>query len=306
MTSDLVLDEPDDFDTADLHALSRLVFWAGMLGGRVILSSATITPSLAQGLFIAYREGREHYRRNRGPARPLPVVCAWFDEFGCHAEDVADRDAFAEQHDAFARGRLRRLAQQEIRRKPIILAVDGCPAENEARLDFWAERSGPLLRSCTPPTTRRMRQQGNGSASGWRAWPTSSLWSGRRSACCVTGRRCGNALASLLLPFPISHADAFGAGKRAGSFADAKRRGCGLSGATRRASSSGPFPERDHVVIVMATSVAEVGRDHDYDWAVVEPSSMRSLIQLAGRVRRHRAGSPASPNIFCWTGTCAR
>jgi CRISPR-associated endonuclease/helicase Cas3 len=43
--------------------------------------------------------------------------------------------------------------------------------------------------------------------------------------------------------------------------------------------------------------VAEVGRDHDYDWAVVEPSSMRSIIQLAGRVRRHRSGAVQVPNI---------
>jgi len=48
---------------------------------------------------------------------------------------------------------------------------------------------------------------------------------------------------------------------------------------------------------VLATAVAEVGRDHDYDWAIVEPSSMRSIIQLAGRVRRHRAGPCDRPNI---------
>ena len=299
MTSDLVLDEPDDFDTADLHALSRLVFWAGMLGGRVILSSATITPSLAQGLFIAYREGREHYRRNRGPARPLPVVCAWFDEFGCHAEDVADRDAFAEQHDAFARGRLRRLAQQEIRRKPIILAVDGCPAENEARLDFWAEKirtavaelhaahhttdaaTGkrisfglarmaniePLVR-----TAQRLLRDGP---------PVRGMhW----HLCCYHSR------------YPMLMRSALESAldrllTRKGADADFLAQ----PGVRRLLARS---PERDHVVIVMATSVAEVGRDHDYDWAVVEPSSMRSLIQLAGRVRRHRAGSPASPNIF--------
>src|SRR5690606_12584157 len=41
-----------------------------------------------------------------------------------------------------------------------------------------------------------------------------------------------------------------------------------------------------------------VGRDHDYDWAVVEPSSMRSLIQLAGRIRRHRIGEVTTPNLL--------
>jgi CRISPR-associated endonuclease/helicase Cas3 len=51
------------------------------------------------------------------------------------------------------------------------------------------------------------------------------------------------------------------------------------------------------IFILVATPVEEVGRDHDFDWAVVEPSSYRSIIQLAGRVRRHRAGEVANPNV---------
>lgn len=56
--------------------------------------------------------------------------------------------------------------------------------------------------------------------------------------------------------------------------------------------------EADHLFIVLGSPVTEVGRDHDYDWAVVEPSSMRSLIQLLGRVRRHRPGEVLSPNVL--------
>src|SRR5699024_7087046 len=37
--------------------------------------------------------------------------------------------------------------------------------------------------------------------------------------------------------------------------------------------------EHDQLFIVLASPVCEVGRDWDADWAVVEPSSMRSLIQ---------------------------
>ncbi|MGB1272032.1 MAG: hypothetical protein ACPG5T_08165, partial [Endozoicomonas sp.] len=46
--------------------------------------------------------------------------------------------------------------------------------------------------------------------------------------------------------------------------------------------------KQHHIFIVLATAVAEVGRDHDYDWAIIEPSSMRSIIQLVGRIWRHR------------------
>ena len=53
-----------------------------------------------------------------------------------------------------------------------------------------------------------------------------------------------------------------------------------------------------HIFVVLASPVAEVGRDHDYDWAIIEPSSMRSIIQIAGRVLRHRDKIPEQPNIF--------
>jgi CRISPR-associated endonuclease/helicase Cas3 len=58
------------------------------------------------------------------------------------------------------------------------------------------------------------------------------------------------------------------------------------------------YAELDHVFIVLGSPVTEVGRDHDYDWAIVEPSSMRSLIQLAGRIRRHRDGECTTPNLL--------
>ncbi len=40
--------------------------------------------------------------------------------------------------------------------------------------------------------------------------------------------------------------------------------------------------------IVVATPVEEIGRDHDFDWAIIEPSSAQSIVQTAGRVNRHR------------------
>jgi CRISPR-associated endonuclease/helicase Cas3 len=55
---------------------------------------------------------------------------------------------------------------------------------------------------------------------------------------------------------------------------------------------------QNHIFVVIASPVAEVGRDHDFDWAIVEPSSMRSIIQLAGRVLRHRPLVPLETNIL--------
>jgi CRISPR-associated endonuclease/helicase Cas3 len=49
--------------------------------------------------------------------------------------------------------------------------------------------------------------------------------------------------------------------------------------------------------IVIATPVEEIGRDHDFDWAVIEPSSAQSIVQAAGRVNRHRLRTVGHPNI---------
>lgn len=49
--------------------------------------------------------------------------------------------------------------------------------------------------------------------------------------------------------------------------------------------------------IVVATPVEEVGRDHDFDWAIIEPSSTQSIVQTAGRVQRHRNHHVQQPNV---------
>jgi CRISPR-associated endonuclease/helicase Cas3 len=110
LTSDLVLDEPDDFGLEDLPALCRLVNWAGMLGSRVLLSSATLPPSLVKALFTAYAAGRTEYNRSCGiPGLSLPICCAWFDEFGVAQSDHDQAAVFQIAHQDFVRSRVARL-----------------------------------------------------------------------------------------------------------------------------------------------------------------------------------------------------
>ena len=131
MSGDLVLDEPDDFDIDDLPALTRLVHWAGLLGARVLLSSATLPPALVHGLFEAYRNGRQHYQCNRGAAAVgAGICCAWVDEFDVQQTDCAEGVSFLQAHTAFATRRAQRLGQAEVRRRAVLVPLDltGKPA----------------------------------------------------------------------------------------------------------------------------------------------------------------------------------
>ena len=309
MSGDLVLDEPDDFDLADLPALTRLVHWAGLLGARVLLSSATLPPALVQGLFEAYRNGRHHFQRNCG-ARPggsesPPVVCcAWVDEFHQQAQDCPEATDFEQAHAIFVarrHGALTKLAATP-RRRAALLPLVGPEKARPKDLPALAAVVAPQIIAAAL-SLHRAHHSLDPRGSGKRrvsfglvrmanieplfevalALYRQTLPAGVRVHLCVYHSR-----HPLLVRSAIEQQ---------------------LDQALQRHDPQAVFQlpdirarldasaETDHLFIVLGSPVTEVGRDHDYDWAVVEPSSMRSLIQLAGRVRRHRPEAVATSNI---------
>lgn len=297
LTADLVLDEPDDFDLADLPALTRLVHWAGLLGSRVLLSSATLPPALLRALFEAYRAGRAVYRQNRGaPDTSADICCAWFDEFTCSASQQVDADAFARQHSAFIDKRLTALSKQPVRRRARIVTVN---ASSKQRLAICTELAQQL-----PGWMSELHQRHHSTAS--------------------DGRRVSFGLLRMANIDPLIelaqalHAQGAPEGLRLHLCVYHSHFPLLLRSAIERQLDSllrrhdpqavfeqptvrdalARYPEADHLFVVLASPVAEVGRDHDYDWAIVEPSSMRSIIQLAGRIRRHRPGACEADNLY--------
>lgn len=302
MSSDLVLDEPDDFDLGDLPALGRLVHWAGLLGSRVLLSSATLAPALVQGLFEAYLAGRREYAKNRGAqpgnGAPPAVCCLWLDEHDQRHADCPSANTFMAQHTSYVQGRSQRLASvAEVRRRAALLPLHIANAQDtEARHAGFAQavlNAAMALHahhhSLDPHSGKRISfglvRMANieplvdvalalfrqGVTAGWQVH------------LCVYHARF-----PLLLRSAIEQRLDAVLNRRAPDavFDRPDLRQC-----------IDTYEAADQMFIVLGSPVTEVGRDHDYDWAVVEPSSMRSLIQLAGRVRRHRAGTCSQPNI---------
>lgn len=301
MTSDLVLDEIDDFDINDLPALTRLVHWAGMLGSRVLLSSATLPPALVRGLFDAYRDGRTQYQRNRGePGRPVEVCCAWFDEHERQHSDCVDGAAFEAAHGRFASGRfqrLQRMAETSVRRRAEIVPLEGLGQRRDEIRQAFTERLRDLAsnlhahhHSVDPHSGKRVSfgliRMANIDPIFDIALALLRLGAqeGQRIHLCVY-----HSQHPLLVRSAIERRldRTLDRNKEMAVFELPEIRRC-----------LDASPEIDQLFIVLGSPVTEVGRDHDYDWAIVEPSSMRSMIQLAGRVRRHRDGECTTPNIL--------
>ncbi len=143
LTSDLVLDEPDDFGLDDLPALCRLVNWAGMLGSRVLLSSATIPPSLANALYQAYQAGWEQFSYANNPDWNKTITCAWFDEFGSDSEAVSEPPSFKKKHSKFVKNRNGKLNKETgAKRKGKLLEVETVNDESTEKTLAEAIRQG--------------------------------------------------------------------------------------------------------------------------------------------------------------------
>ena len=289
LTSDLVLDEIDDYGPEDLVALCRLVHVAGAGGGRVIVSSATMTAMLASELFRAYRDGLTIHAAMTGRVSDFAVPC-------CYATDAvtaqtaflaADGDAYAKElagATTAAAAAIR--ARTPVRRAGLLMVADATSelAFNE-RIVEGVGRAHAAHAQRDPKTSIRA------SAGVVRFSNVAGATSFARY---LLEAAVGEDLEVVVVPYvgtllpPVRHL--------------VERT---LDGMLKRSCSepvddpifrpASPIRARldacnkqSLVIVVVTTSMEEVGRDHDFDWAISEIGSARGLVQLAGRVRRHR------------------
>lgn len=303
LSGDLVLDEPDDFDLSDLPALTRLVHWAGLLGARVLLSSATLPPALVQGLFEAYAQGRSQFQANRSahpvePGAATPVCCLWIDEFAQRQALCADGLTFEEAHQGFVLQRAQALAQQAQtrRRRLALVALEGLSVRRD---EACAALATAILQSVVGlHTQHHSLDPQTGKRVSFGLVRMANVEPLIQVALALFAQGAPQGLRIHLCVYHSRHPLLIRSAIERQLDATLKRQQpeAVFSLPAVRARLDGNA-EDDQLFIVLGSPVTEVGRDHDYDWAVVEPSSVRSLIQLLGRVRRHRTGDCGSTNV---------
>lgn len=288
MSSDLVIDEIDDFDNEDLIAIGRLIHLAGMLGRKVMISSATIPPDMAEGYFNVYQAGWRIFAQMRG--KKISVGCAWIDEFETKAKTLDSIEGYAKEHEKFIKKRIANLAVQVVKRKANIApcstdvdlyfdAIKQAILEKHQHHHFEDPKTGKKISlgvvrvanidPCAALTRYLLQNYtGQGYEIKAMAYHSQQVLLMRHTQeqylDSILKRKNGNdhILEDRVIREHIDQSNA------------------------------------NHLIFVLvATPVEEVGRDHDFDWAVIEPSSYRSFIQLAGRVLRHREKEVTEPNI---------
>lgn len=308
LSSDLVIDEVDDFDGKDLIAIGRLIHLAGMLGRKVMISSATIPPAVAEGFFNAYQEGWRLHTAFKNTSSP--IVCAWVDEFTTQVNQLDKTDSsglcrqYKDTHQQFIDKRIDKLQRQIIRRKAYIVPCQDIYQDVKNNAESRQERYFEKMQQAAISLHQLHHLIDNDT--------------GKKISFGVI--RMANIppcikLSKYLIksPWPENITPKIMAYHSRQVLLLRSQQEKHLDDVLKREKEIDGIPHplrnsiiRDHIkttptenilFILVATPVEEVGRDHDFDWAVIEPSSYRSIIQLGGRVRRHRQSGVDQANI---------
>jgi CRISPR-associated endonuclease/helicase Cas3 len=286
--SDLILDEIDSYDPKAMVAVLRLVQMAGLFGRNVISSSATLARPVATALCRAYRSGIVMRAALDGQAEGS-FLCALID-------DRLDPEVFiCKEQSEFE-------TCYDARIVKLLAALQG-QTFRIPRLVTIAAPTEVAWREAIAQAVVQLHQDN--------AWPFAR-----------TGKRVSFGLVRIANIRPAIETarfladqfpDAYVACYHAADFTIQRflkeRRLDQLL--TRKNGNGNSHIETDANIgervsrtdspdvkfIVVATPVEEIGRDHDFDWAVIEPSSTQSIVQTAGRVNRHRLLPRTVPNI---------
>lgn len=279
--SDLVLDEVDSYEPDALVAVLRLVQMVGLMGRSVICSSATLPQPVAEAVFRAFRSGVD--MRCSLEERQARFGVAIVDDRTAPSIFASDAD-LPGQFAAHIR-RLLAASRQTVRR---------------AWVQPVGARSGAAFHEAIAEAVVRLHK-----AHAWIEPGGKRLSFGLvRVANIKTAILTARALAQA---FPHSrvacyHAQEFRIQryvkeKRLDFLLNRKRGDNHIVTDKEIAALLAMSAAPDVPFIVVATPVEEIGRDHDFDWGVIEPSSAHSIVQTAGRVNRHRLREVGEPNV---------
>jgi len=298
MSADLVLDEIDSYDSKALVALGKVAFLQGMFGRKLLISSATCSPGVCLAMFTAYQKG---YALHSGlDARPKPLAVGWFSHLtGQHklVPSLEKTRDFTKQHAAFS-AQLIRHFQKAPKRRLMGLIPRGDIETKEQLFEAVWQASLALHQAHPQALDGTALPYSIGSV----RWNRVDWCQGFSNYVIKKAQETPDLEVSVLtyhskfFPLALNKIETELDGL-------VKRRPQCLDAAPKKLAALFSKAQNNHkkslLVLVCTSPISEIGRDHDYDWAVIEPCSLASMVQMAGRVWRHRPEKTTLvPNIM--------
>lgn len=282
LDSDLVLDEIDSYDPIAMVAVLRLIQMVGLSGRNLVCSSATLAFPVAQAVHEAYQSGISMRAQLFGKVPEFAV--AVIDDL-VNPTVVANENFTVEYQEHISQMLLE--MGKKIYRRPVLQMVAG--RDESSWLEAVAEA---------------VNMMHNRNAWGVGEAEKTISFGLVRVANIKTAIRVARFLADRLPQARVAcyHSQDFVVQRfikeqRLDFLLNRKKGNNNINADPEIVDIVARSPFTSIPFIVVATPVEEIGRDHDFDWAVIEPSSSQSIVQTAGRVNRHRRMTITEPNV---------
>lgn len=285
MHSDLIIDEIDGYEPKALSAVLRLIRLSAMFGRNVIASSGTLPDIIAQYVWDSYQSGRKIYNAMTGTNDSFE--CVMFDDSVIPSvARTSDVKQFGETYTKHIAAMMEAIAHKPVSKKAEILKF-----KNEKNFDGI---HGAIKSAVNAMHDRHAwGDKGNGKlsiglvrlANIRHAIEVAKMLAAEPDTfvCCYHARH-----------FTIQR---YHIEKRLDELLNRKAGNQHILMDEEISACIENSNSRGARIVVVATPVEEVGRDHDFDWAIIEPSSTQSIVQTSGRVNRHRQTPVSEPNI---------
>lgn len=296
MTSDVIIDEIDMYSTEDLKSIMRLAYLIGLFGRNLIITTATAMPAIIDNVFKFYQNGYDEYNKYSGVEKKINVHLLSDYKNMCFDLSANKQDVFKHTLDSYNKDSavLMQKANNNIHKVRIdsIDTIDDVQALVVSMHDANKITHKNIQTSIGVVRTERISH----------AYEIVKTLGEKAEALREEGVQLNiifyhGRLLLAVRAYLEKMLDA--ALTRKDSANDAYLNSdIFLSAYEKRDANT-----KDIITIVVTTPVEEVGRDHDFDWAIIEPTSSRSVIQMIGRVNRHRKKEVLDCNVSVLNNT---
>ena len=284
MSSDLILDEADAYALDNLLVMANLV---GLYGRNLHLVSATLTAQATSKIYESWYEGYCSYCASRSIETKTNALLLTDDG----QRIIPNSNTIAQQTQEFWLERSNAMKKRPTLRQAIEIECDS-PFRNKLKQDFFKSIAKSI---------KGFHNDHHTSHDGKKI-STGIIRFDLIDHCVKFGKFLAANKDLVGIPFRIVVMH--------GNFTNVERASKELL-LSRILNRKGPeedifnhpevyelLEENDEAaILIVTTSLAERGNDWDCDFCIMEPSNIHGLIQMAGRVNRHRRKCVDRPNI---------
>ncbi|MFK5969543.1 MAG: hypothetical protein QM487_05410 [Candidatus Marithrix sp.] len=288
MTSDLIIDEIDSYQQDDLISIHKLCYLTGFYGKKLIISSATIPDVLISTLYNAYQTGYQRYAKFTDKANKIYV--GLFSHHDSLNKIYTNNDSIDSKINQYIQELYHAIEAESVKRKATMLDIS----------DYLHSENHPPEFYCQLIKSMQECHKNNHTAIDGIKISTGLVKFSNTVDCFEVARFLLNLpeleeKSQTVVKIECYHARHFPI-KRAYTERqlnqllnrknpkDFKNNQL-VKGAMEQAKDNN---YTDVILLVVSTTIIEIGRDFDFDWSIMEPASHWSIVQTAGRILRHR------------------